>query len=545
VGHAVEGGRVRKGAGATRPGALASLARAMTSRRTAAVTLLSFSSGLPLGLVTIAIPDWMRSIGLDIRIVGLITLAQAPWAFKVLWSPLMDRYTPPWLGRKRGWAAVTQVVLFALTLALAGVGDRPETPWVVAGLALAIAFASASQDIAIDAYAVEVLRPEEQGPAVGARIAVYRAALFVSGGLGITLAASYSWPLVVAALSLFYLAALGLTWWAPEPEHVPPAPTTLRKAVWEPFLGLLARHRALEILAFVVFYKLSDQLAQALTRPFLHDMGYTAFDRGFALATVGLAATLLGTFLGGALTTLLGLGHCLWLFGFLQTFANAGYVVLAGSGVNVPLMYAATGIEMLASGMGTGAFSVLLLRMTQKRFSATQYALFTSLFGLPRLVAGPLAGFLVDAVGWRTFFLVSIVCGAPGLLLLARFVPLGVREPTFTVEQRPPGRRLRAGELAVRGAIGGLAAAAAAGVLVAIVAAAKATRVDPGVAFDVPRAVAELLRPADSAGWIELAGIGIVGLVAGLFVAAIFAARHGAARELAGSAGEIQPLPHR
>jgi PAT family beta-lactamase induction signal transducer AmpG len=514
------------------PGALPGLGRAMTSWRTASVALLSFSSGLPLGLVTIAIPDWMRSIGLDIRIVGLITLAQAPWAFKVLWSPLMDRYTPPWLGRKRGWAAVAQVALFALTLVLAGVGDRPETPWVVAGLALAIAFASASQDIAIDAYAVEVLRPEEQGPAVGARIALYRAALFVSGGLSITLAARYSWPLVLACLSLAYLGALVVTWRAPEPEHVPPAPTTLRKAVWEPFLGLLARHRALEILAFVVFYKLSDQLAQALTRPFLHDLGYSAFDRGFALATVGLAATLLGTFAGGALTTLIGLGHSLWLFGFLQTFSNVGYVVLAGSGVNVPLMYAATGVEMLTSGMGTGAFSVLLLRMTQKRFSATQYALFSSLFGLPRLVAGPLAGFLVDAVGWRTFFLVSIACGAPGMVLLARFVPLGVREPSFTVEPRAPGRPLTGAELVARGAIGALLATAAASLLVATVSALKAMRIDPRLGFDLAHALAALLRPADPVGWLELAGIAIVGILAGLLAAAVFAARHGAGREL-------------
>ena len=168
-----------------------------------------------------------------------------------------------------------------------------------------------------------------------------------------------------------------------------PAPTSLRSAVWEPFLGFLARHRALEILAFVVFYKFSDQLAQALIRPFLGQMGYSAFDRGFALATVGLAATLTGTFVGGFFTTLIGLGHSLWLFGFLQTFANAGYVVLAGSPVNVPLMYAATGFEMLTSGMGTGAFSVLLLRITQKRFSATQYAY---LAGPPWVDASPVPG---------------------------------------------------------------------------------------------------------------------------------------------------------
>jgi PAT family beta-lactamase induction signal transducer AmpG len=165
--------------------------RAMRSWRTASVALLSFASGLPLGLVWIAIPDWMRASGVDIRIVGLTTLAQAPWSFKILWSPLMDRYALPLFGRRRGWAALAQVALFALTLMLAGVGDRPETPWVVLALALAIAFASATQDIAIDAYAVDVLRPDEQGVVVGARIALYRAAMFTAGSLAITLAGQY------------------------------------------------------------------------------------------------------------------------------------------------------------------------------------------------------------------------------------------------------------------------------------------------------------------------------------------------------------------
>ena len=156
---------------------LASLARAMRSRRTAAVSLLSFSSGLPLGLVWFAIPDWMRDIGVDIRVVGLFSLAQAPWAFKVVWSPLMDRFVPPFWGRRRGWMALTQIALFACGLMLAGVGSRPETIWVVGAIALATAMASASQDIAYDAYTVDVLRPEEQGAAVGARTAMYRAAM--------------------------------------------------------------------------------------------------------------------------------------------------------------------------------------------------------------------------------------------------------------------------------------------------------------------------------------------------------------------------------
>ena len=193
---------------------------------------------------------------------------------------------------------------------------------------------------------------------------------------------------------------------------------------------MLSRPRAIEILAFVILYKAADQLSQALTRPFLIDMGYSANHRGIALATVGLAATVGGAVIGGWVTTLAGLGRSLWIFGLLQVFSNAGYWMLANtSGPHLPLMYAATSFELLTSGMGTGAFSVLLIRLTEKRFSATQYALFSSLFALPRVLAGPIAGFAVDAIGWSAFYLATMVCGIPGLLMLARFAPIGVREP--------------------------------------------------------------------------------------------------------------------
>lgn len=403
---------------------------ALRSRRTLAVSLLSFSSGLPLGLVWYAIPDWMRDIGVDIRVVGLITLAQAPWAFKVFWSPLMDRYVPPFWGRRRGWMAATQLALGVLGLMLAGVGHRPDSVWIVGALAFAIAIASASQDIAIDAYAVEVLRPGEQGAAVGARLAFYRAAMVVSGGVAITLAARIGWPAVNALLALVYVPMLVLTWKSPEADVQPVPPQTLRQAVWLPLRGVLARPRALEILAFVVLYKFGDQLTQSLTRPFLVDMGYSADHRGVALATISVAATIGGAVIGGFVTTLAGLGHALWIFGFLQIFSNAGYFLLSLLGEpSVPAMYAATAAEVFSSGLGTGAFGVLLLRLTEKRFSATQYALFSSLFALPRVVAGPITGFAVNAIGWPAFFLSTMAVGIPGLLMLARFVPPGVREP--------------------------------------------------------------------------------------------------------------------
>jgi PAT family beta-lactamase induction signal transducer AmpG len=511
------------------PGAFHSIARSMTSWRTAAVALLSFSSGLPFGLVLIAIPDWMRTIGVDIRVVGLMTLAQAPWTFKILWSPLMDRYAAPWLGRRRGWAAVSQVVLFTLTLWLVGIGGHPDAPWVVGALALAIAFASATQDIAIDAYAVDILRPEEQGVAVGARTAIYRAAMYVSGGLGITLAAQYSWPVVNLCLALLYLPMLAITWKAPEADDHPTAPKTLREAIWHPFLGVFQRSRALEILAFVACYKLADNLAGALLRPFLIDLGYGAFDRGVALATVGIAASLTGTFIGGMLTTFLGLGHSLWLFGLLQIFSNAGYLLLADSSLNRPLMYGAMGFESLTQGLGTGAFAVLLLRLTQKRFSATQYALFSSLFGLPRLLAGPLSGFLVDAFGWKLFFWITIVAGVPGMLLLHRFAPLGLREPSFRVDKGKALPPLSTTALAWRGLVGTMAGILIGAALLAILAGLRAMKAVEGGEFLLKVALEEFMQPVGIGGWMQLGGVAVFGIASGLVTAALSAAQRGGA----------------
>jgi PAT family beta-lactamase induction signal transducer AmpG len=215
----------------------------------------------------------------------------------------------------------------------------------------------------------------------------------------------------------------------------PTPPQSLRDAVWLPLAGMFRRSRALEILAFVVLYKLGDQLTQSLTRPFLIDMGYDAVHRGIALATLSVILTVAGTFAGGLVTTAVGLGRALWIFGGLQIFSNAGYFLLSVlDGPNLVAMYGATGFEVFTSGLGMGAFGVLLLRLTEKRFSATQYALFSSLFALPRVVAGPITGFTVAAIGWPAFFLLTMVLGVPGLMMLARFVPIGVREPELDTD---------------------------------------------------------------------------------------------------------------
>ena len=499
---------------------------AFRSWRTLSVTLLSFSSGLPLGLVWIAIPDWMRDIGVDIRIVGLFNLAQIPWAFKVLWSPFMDRYVPGFWGRRRGWMAVMQIALLGLCLLLGGVGDHPDAIWVVGALALAVGIAAASQDIAVDAYAVEVLRPEEHGVAVGARVALYRAGMLVAGGGAISLAALLGWGVVNALLGLIFVPMLFVTWRAPEPEDRFAPPQTLRDAVWKPFLEALSRPRALEILAFVFFYKFADNLAQALTRPFLVDMGYGAAHRGIALGTVGLVVTIVGTFAGGFFTTIAGLGPALWAFGALQIFSNLGYFFVAGADGSLAWMYGATAFELLTGGLGTGAFSVLLLRITEKRFSATQYALFSGLFALPRLLAGPFSGFAVDALDWRTFFLSTMAMGIPGLVLLHRFSPLGVRDPQVLLRggDAPETPRLSSG-LAGRFAISAILGGGTVLGFAVLLGSLKALRLAPEAGFSLGAGLQPILNPASFADWVQVAGILVLGVISGLFGAAFAAAR--------------------
>ncbi len=508
-------------------GFFGNLAGALLSRRTWAVSLLSFSSGLPLALIWIAIPDWMRDSGVDIRLVGLMTLTQAPWSFKILWSPLMDRFAPLSMGRRRGWTLLAQIGLLALTLALAGLGNNPDTPWVLFALALAMAFVSATQDIAIDAYAVDVLHHDEQGVAVGARTALYRVAMIVAGGLAITLTGIFSWPVVCIGLGLLYLPMMLVTLKAPDPEERIQPPRSLKEAVWLPFLELLSRDQALPILSFVLLYKLSDSLSQSLLRPFLNDIGYDAFHRGLALATLGFVCTVAGTFLGGALTDTISLGRSLWLFGFLQIFSNLGYILLASAPVNLPLMYAALGFETFTSGLGMGAFGVLLLRMTRKRFSATQYALFSSLFGLPRILAGPVCGYTVHAVGWTNFFWFTMVAGIPGMVLLARFVPWSVREPEFDVKAPSRKQPLTKADLRIRGALG-FAAGLVSGLtaLVLLEALSNST-----TGFSFLEAAGHTLRPETAPGWLGLAGVAVFALVAGLFTAAVGMARSAARRD--------------
>jgi PAT family beta-lactamase induction signal transducer AmpG len=518
-----------------------SIAAVAKSWRLASVSLLSFASGLPLGLVWIAIPTWMTQAGVDIKVVGLFTLAQAPWSFKFLWSPLMDRYPLPILGRKRGWILLSQVALLGTGLWLAGVPPSQETVFVIGAIALAHGFAAATQDIAYDAYTVEVLHKEEQGAAVGARVALYRAAMFISGGIAITAVAQWSWAAVNAMLALLYVPMMLVTIKAPEPESLPTPPRSLKEAVWGPFVGFLAQHRALEILAFVVLFKLSDQLTQALTGPFLVQIGFGPADVGVGRSGIAIVATLVGTFFGGILTNAVGLGRALWITGFLQVLSNLGYALVAQMGPDRLVMYSAVAFELGTSGMGTGAFGVLLIRLTQKRFSATQYALLSSLFSIPRVLAGPPAGLLVDAMGWRDFFVFTIVAGIPGMLMLWRFVPWGVTEPEFQVEVPKKGAPVTPAQVSARAAVGGAVGFALSVLTLAVLEAMRTYRSKK--AFDVWAQVVDVFSPSGLGDWLTLVGLVALALTVALTTAAYVVARRGIATRPAPPPAGPPPLP--
>ncbi len=511
---------------ARRPSTWESLQAVAHSRRLAAVALLSFSSSLPLGLVWIAIPAWMARLQVDIRIIGLFGLAQLPWSFKFLWSPLMDRFAPPLLGRKRGWILLSQAALVALELWLAAEAAPPVSVAAIGALALATALASATQDIAIDAYAVEVLERREYGLAVGARSFFGRAGMLLSGGAAITLASFATWRWTHVVLAVSYLPLVLVTFLAPEPREKLDAPSSLRAAVWEPLVALLARDRAIEILAFVILFKLTDNLTQALLRPFFVQIGFGDWDVGFGSMMVGTMAMVLGTAAGGLLTERMGLGRALWVFGGLQMVSNLGYAVLAAVGPSRAALYGAQAVEMGASGLGTGAFSILLLRLTQKRFSATQYALLSSLMAVTRVLTQPLAGALVDVLGWRNFFILTVPTGLPAMLLLYRFLPWRVREPELDVSaprlRRPMTTAAFLGWVAASGAGASLLATLAALGLALLGAHRDGTPLDPS------GYLSSLLAPARLEHWTTLVAVLVVGTGVALATAATLAARRSA-----------------
>ncbi|MDZ4098583.1 MAG: MFS transporter [Methylophilaceae bacterium] len=388
------------------------------SRRVAVVCLLGFSSGLPLALTTGTLQAWMTVSGVDLTTIGIMTLVGIPYTWKFLWAPFMDRYVPPFLGRRRGWIVGTQVLL-GIGIAIMGALDPATMPWALAALALMVAFISASQDVVFDAYRADVLRPEERG--IGAAVSVlgYRLAMLVSGAMALILSDQIGWQNTYWLMALFMITAIGATLFGPEPEVVVTPPRTLTEAVIEPLKEFFARHGAWGLLLLIVLYKLGDAFAGSLTTAFLiRGVDFTPTEVGAINKGMGLAATLVGVVFGGVLMAKWGLFKSLLAFGILQAISNLTFMWLASIGKDYSVMILAVGFENLAGGMGTAAFVALLMAMCDKRFTASQFALLSALAAVGRVYVGPASGYMVESIGWVTFFGFTFLVALPGLFLL-------------------------------------------------------------------------------------------------------------------------------
>jgi PAT family beta-lactamase induction signal transducer AmpG len=405
---------------------------ALFNRRMLICVFTGFSSGLPLYLLINLVPAWLRTERVDLRAIGLFALIQLPFTWKFLWSPLVDRYALPVLGRRRGWMLVTQLLLLG-SIPLFGL-LRPQLDlWTIAYLALAVAFFAATQDIVLDAYRRELLPDPELGLGNAIHVQTYRISSLVPGALALILADHLSWLAVFGITALFMLPGIATTFLVSEPALARPAPRTLREALVEPFHEFITRSgwgQALLVLAFIFLYKLGDSMATALATPFYIDMGFSLSDIGLIAKNAGLWASVIGGLLGGLWMLKIGINRGLWLFGIVQVVSILGFAWLAYAHepdrVRLAVVIA---FEALGVGLGTAAFTAFIARTTDPRYTATQFALFTSLASVPRSVVNATTGWIVEQTGWFTFFLLCTALALPGMALLLRVAPWSERAP--------------------------------------------------------------------------------------------------------------------
>ena len=382
--------------------------------------MLGFASGLPIALTGGTLQAWATVEKVSLEEIGFLTLVGSAYTLKFLWAPLLDRYVPPILGRRRGWMFITQLLL-ALSIMAMGMLSPGSALLPLALVAVLVAFLSATQDIVFDAYSTDVLRREERGAGAAIKVLGYRLAMVVSGGLALIMADQWlGWGPMYVLMGGMMLLCSAATLWAPEPEQPASAPRSLRVAVVEPFREFFSRRGAYTVLALIVLYKLGDAFAGALSTTFLiRGAGFDPTEVGSVNKVLGLLATIVGALAGGSLMARWGLYRSLMAFGLLQAVSNLGYWVIAISPKSIWLMATAVGVENLCGGLGTASFVALLMGLCQQRFSATQFALLSALSAVGRVyLAGPLTPPLVHWLGWPGFFLVTVAIAVPGLLLL-------------------------------------------------------------------------------------------------------------------------------
>ncbi len=384
----------------------------------AVMLLLGFSSGLPLPLTSGTLQAWLTIAGIDLRTIGIFSLVGIPYTIKFLWSPLMDRFVPPWLGRRRGWTLLTQLVLMA-GIGIMGVISPRHAPLMLAILAMIVAFMSASQDIVVDAYRTDLLPAAERGIGVAVFLTGYRMAMLVGGALALILSEHMGWQntyLLMAGLMI--IGVLG-TFASQEPDSNIVPPKSLEEAIWGPLKDFFSQRLALIFMLLIILYKLGDAYAGTLTTAFLlRGVGFSPTEVGTINKGMGLIATIIGALFGGTLMIKLGLFRSLMAFGVLQMVSNLSFMVLAWTGKNYFMMVFAIAFENLSGGMGSAAFVALIMALCNKRYSATQFALLSSISALGRVFISPSAGYVVNLTGWAFFFFLTTLTALPGLLLL-------------------------------------------------------------------------------------------------------------------------------
>ncbi|MEP5567946.1 MAG: AmpG family muropeptide MFS transporter [Halioglobus sp.] len=384
-----------------------------------------FASGMPLYVLFQLVPAWLRDGGVSLTEIGLFALVGVPYTWKFVWAPLMDRWVPPFLGRRRGWMLVSQVALL-VSIGCLGWFQPQQSTIAIAWVAFAVAFFSASQDIVLDAYRREILPDEELGLGSSIHVQAYRISGLVPGALSLILADILPWGTVFWITGAFMAVGIVMTLLISEPDTEPPPPLGIGESVVAPFREYLGRKGwsgLILVLSFMFLYKLGDNMATALSTPFYLDLGFTKTQIGVVAKNAALWPAIIGGLLGGGIMIRLGINRALWLFGVVQVVSILGFAVLANAGPVLWLLALVISFEYLGVGLGTAAFTAYIARETSRTYAATQFALFTALAALPRTFANASTGVIVEQVGWLHFFVLCAVLAIPGMLLLIWVAP--------------------------------------------------------------------------------------------------------------------------
>ncbi|HEY5775492.1 MAG TPA: AmpG family muropeptide MFS transporter [Xanthomonadales bacterium] len=399
------------------------------NRKMVSCIFLGFTSGLPLYVLIQLVPAWLRSHEIDLATIGLFALVSLPYTWKFVWSPLMDRYKLPFLGRRRGWALLTQI---GLLLAIAALGQFDPTaslrPIVIT--VFIVSLFGASQDIVVDAYRRELLADDELGTGTSLFINAYRLSSLVPGSLALILSDFLPWPVVYWVTAGFMGVGIVTTFIIREVSDDALAPTSLKAAVIDPFVEFFSRgglKAGLAILAFMFLYKLGDNMATALATPFYLDMGFSRTEIGSIAKIAALWSSIAGGILGGLIMLKVSINRALWVFGLVQMVTILGYAWLSTVGHHPLGLFFVVSGEYLGVGLGAIALTAYMARETSKAFTATQFALFSSFIAIPRTLTNASTGFIIEAVGYTWFFLICTLVAIPGLLLLFKVAPWNER----------------------------------------------------------------------------------------------------------------------